>query len=167
MLVLLVLGLLHAHLLWYGDMLVPLALSGAVVFSFPPALAWLARGPRRPGLRHRFGRDRSRRSPTWSTAQSDPAALAAWRAQWTPLSGDDRPRDRPVPRRGGLEQMGQRVPAALETEIVDFVTRLLWQMGGLMLVGMALFKLGVLSAVRFLAFSIYVWGPSGSGPARC
>src|SRR5262245_2991298 len=32
MAVLLVLGLLHAYLLWFGDMLVPLALSGAVVF---------------------------------------------------------------------------------------------------------------------------------------
>src|SRR5262249_57544924 len=32
MLVLLVLGLLHAYLIWYGDMLVPLALSGMVVF---------------------------------------------------------------------------------------------------------------------------------------
>src|SRR5262245_530377 len=32
MLVLFVLGLLHAYLIWYGDMLVPLALSGTVVF---------------------------------------------------------------------------------------------------------------------------------------
>src|SRR5262245_881784 len=32
MAVLLVLGLLHAYVLWYGDMLVPLALSGSVVF---------------------------------------------------------------------------------------------------------------------------------------
>ena len=48
--------------------------------------------------------------------------------------------------------MAQRVPAALETEIVYFVTRLLWQMMGLMLMGMALFKLGVLSAARSRAF---------------
>src|SRR5215468_3671934 len=32
MAVLLVLGLLHAYLLWYGDMLVPLAFCGAFVF---------------------------------------------------------------------------------------------------------------------------------------
>src|SRR5262249_2525011 len=81
MLVLLVLGLLHAYLIWYGDMLVPLALSGMVVFFARRLSAgkllvlgasvfavgsvlsvWL----------------------TWSTAQSDPAALAAWRQQWTP-----------------------------------------------------------------------------------
>jgi uncharacterized protein len=40
------------------------------------------------------------------------------------------------------------VPAALEVQTVAFVTRLLWQMTGLMLIGMALFKLGVLSAGR-------------------
>ena len=48
--------------------------------------------------------------------------------------------------------MAQRVPAALETQTVAFVTRLLWQMTGLMLIGMALFKLGVLSAARSRAF---------------
>ena len=41
MTVLLVLGLLHSYLLWYGDMLVALALCGAVVF--------LARGLLRGG----------------------------------------------------------------------------------------------------------------------
>ncbi len=50
--------------------------------------------------------------------------------------------------------MAHRVPAALETQTVDFVTRLLWQMTGLMLMGMALFKLGVLSAARARAFYV-------------
>jgi uncharacterized protein len=77
--------------------------------------------------------------------------LAAWRAQWTP---------RPAIinleiaqyRGGWSEQMAQRVPAALEMQTVSFVTRLLWQMSGIMLIGMALFKLGVLSAARSRAF---------------
>ena len=148
MLVLLVLGLLHAHLLWFGDMLFPLALSGAVVFVArrlsPGKLLILG------GLAFATASVLSF-TLTWSTAQSDPAALAAWRAQWTP---------RPAIinleiaqyRGGWLEQMAQRVPAALETETVQFITRLLWQMTGLMLMGMALFKLGVLSAVRSRAF---------------
>ena len=148
MLVLLVLGLLHAHLLWFGDMLFPLALSGAVVFFArrlsPGKLLILG------GLAFATASVLSF-TLTWSTAQSDPAALAAWRAQWTP---------RPAIinleiaqyRGGWLEQMAQRVPAALETETIQFVTRLLWQMTGLMLMGMALFKLGVLSAVRSRAF---------------
>ncbi|MGH7306203.1 MAG: DUF418 domain-containing protein [Candidatus Rokuibacteriota bacterium] len=145
---LLVLGLLHAYFLWYGDMLVPLALSGAAVY--------LARrlSPRRllvlGGVVFATASVLSF-ALTWTTAQSDPAALAAWRARWTP---------RPAIvnleiaqyRGGWTEQMAHRVPAALETETVDFVTRLFWQMTGLMLIGMALFKRGVLSAARSRAF---------------
>jgi uncharacterized protein len=146
--VLLVLGLLHAHLLWFGDMLVPLALSGVVVFFArrlsPRTLLVIG------GISFATASILSI-TLTWSTAQSDPAALAAWRAQWTP---------RPAIvnleiaqyRGGWLEQMAQRVPAALETETIQFVTRLLWQMTGLMLMGMALFKLGVLSATRSRTF---------------
>ena len=148
MTVLLVLGLLHAHLVWYGDMLVPLALSGTIVFFArrfsPRSLLFLGSLVFATASVLSF-------TSTWSTAQSDPAALAAWRAQWTP---------RPALinleiaqyRGAWLEQMTQRVPAALELETVHFVTRLLWQMTGLMLMGMALFKLGVLSAARPRAF---------------
>jgi uncharacterized protein len=146
--VLLILGLSHAYLLWYGDMLVPLALSGAVVFFArrlsPTRLLVLGGLAFATASALSFGL-------TWSTAQSDPVALAAWRAQWTP---------RPAVialeiaqyRGRWAEQMAQRVPAALETQTVDFVTRLLWQMTGLMLIGMALFKLGVLSAARSRTF---------------
>jgi uncharacterized protein len=148
MAVLLVLGLLHAHLLWFGDMLVPLALSGAVVFfarRLSPAKLLVVGGLAFAGASVLSF------ALTWSMAQSDPVALAVWRAQWTP-----RPEviNLEIARyRGGwLEQMAHRVPAALETEIVHFVTRLLWQMMGLMLMGMALFKLGILSATRSRAF---------------
>jgi uncharacterized protein len=148
MAVILSLGLLHAYLIWFGDMLVPFALSGTVFLfarRFSPArllvlgvLAFATASIISVGL-------------TWSTAQSDPAALAAWKAQWTP---------RPAIinleiaqyRGGWVDQMAQRVPAALEIETVDFVTRLFWQMTGLMLLGMALFKLGVLSATRSRSF---------------
>src|SRR5262249_1286394 len=88
---------------------------------------------------------------TWSTAQSDPVALAAWRAQWTP-----RPEVIALEiaqyRGGWAEQMAHRVPAALDVQIVAFVTRLFWQMTGLMMIGMALLKLGILRAARSRAF---------------
>jgi len=148
MAVLLVLGLAHAYLLWFGDMLVPLALSGSVVF-FARRLS--------PGKLLVVGSVAFAMASlvsvglTWSTAQSDPAALAAWRAEWMP-----RPEIINVEiaqyRGGWAEQMAQRVPAALENETVSFVTRLLWQMTGLMLMGMGLFKLGVLSAARSRTF---------------
>jgi uncharacterized protein len=148
MMALLVLGLLHAYFVWYGDMLVPLALSGLIVFlarRLSPRWLLVLGGVV-------FGAASALSfALTWTTAQSDPVALAAWRAQWTP---------RPAVialeiaryRGGWSEQMAHRVPTALETETLYFVTHLLWQMTGLMLIGMALFKLGVLSAARSRAF---------------
>lgn len=158
MAVLLVLGLVHAYFLWYGDMLVPLALSGATVVFARRLSPWrlLVLG----ALAFTFGSVLSF-ALTWSTAQSDPSALAAWRAQWGP-----RPEiiNLEIARYRGswADQMGHRIPAAVETETVDFVTRLLWQMMGLMLLGMALFKMGVLSAARsrmfYLRMGIFGFG---------
>jgi uncharacterized protein len=148
MAVLLILGLLHAYLFWYGDMLVPLALSGAVVFFArrlsPGRLLVL-------GILAFATASALSFALTWSTAQSDPAALAAWRAQWTPRRAIINLEIAQY-RGGWAEQMAHRVPAALETETVDFVSRLLWQMTGLMLMGMALFKLDVLGAARSRTF---------------
>ena len=150
MLVLLVLGLLHAYLLWYGDMLVPLALSGTVVFFArrlsAGKLLVLGASVFVAGSVLSF-------VLTSATAQSDPAALAAWRAQWTP-----RPETIALEiaqyRGGWAEQMAHRVPAALETETAYFVTHLFWQIAGLMMIGMGLFKAGVLSALRSQAFYV-------------
>jgi len=151
MVVLLGLGLLHAYVLWYGDMLVPLALSGVVVFfarRLPPRTLLVL------GVLSFATASVISITLTWSTAQSDPAALAAWRAQWTPQP-ETIALEIAQYRGGWTEQMAQRVPAALENETVSFVTRLLWQLMGLMLMGMGLFKLRVLSAVRSRAF--YLW----------
>jgi uncharacterized protein len=148
MAVLLILGLAHAYLLWYGDMLVPLALCGALVFPArrlsPGWLLVLG------GLAFATACALSV-ALTWTTAQSDPVALAAWREQWTPQPASIALE---IARyRGGWSgQMAHRVPAALETQTWYFVSRLLWQTTGLMLMGMALFKLGVLGAARSRGF---------------
>jgi uncharacterized protein len=144
MTVLLLLGLVHAYGLWYGDMLVPLALSGAIVFRarrWAPGTLLVVGGlafMTAAALSFAF---------TWFTAQADPAALAAWRAQWTPNPASIA-REIAEYRGGWAGQMEHRVPAALDAETVYFVMYLLWQMTGLMLMGMALFKVGVLSAAR-------------------
>src|SRR5262249_24449738 len=148
MAVLLSLGLLHAYFIWFGDMLVPFALSGTVVY--------FARrfSPPRPlilGVLAFATASIISMALTWSTAQSDPAALAAWKAQWTPQPAIINLEIAQY-RGGWADQMAQRVPAALEIETVDFVSRLLWQMTGLLLFRMALFKLGVLSATRSRTF---------------
>jgi uncharacterized protein len=145
---LLVLGLLHAYLLWYGDMLVPLALCGAVVFLArrlaPRWLIVLGAAAFATGSIITI-------ALVWSLTQGPPAELAAWKDHYTP---------RPVKiaaeiiqyQAGWAEQMRYRVPMAWEIHTWSFVTRLFWEMTGLMLIGMALFKLGVLSAARSRAF---------------
>ena len=148
MVALLVLGLLHAYLLWYGDMLVPLALCGAVVF-FARRLSprWLlVLG----GLTFATGSVLTL-ALTWSMAQGPPAELAAWRDFYTPRRVNIVVEINQY-QAGWAEQMRHRVPAAREIHTWHFVSYLFWQMTGLMLIGMALFKLGVLSAARSRAF---------------
>jgi len=147
---LLVLGLGHAYLFWYGDMLVPLALCGTVVFFArrlsPRWLLLLGCLVFATGSVLTLGL-------TWSIAHGPAAELAAWRDRYTP---------RPVNivveinqyQAEWAEQMRHRVPAAREIETLHFVTYLFWQMTGLMLIGMSLFKLGVLSAARSRAFYV-------------
>ncbi len=145
---LLVLGLLHAYLHWYGDMLVPLALCGAVVF-----LAGRV-SPRRllilGGLAFAIGSVLTIWL-TWSLAQGPPADLDAWKDRYTPRRVNMVAEINQY--QGGWDdQMRYRVPAAWENQTWNFATRLFWQMSGLMLIGMALFRLGVLSAARSRVF---------------
>ena len=53
-----------------------------------------------------------------------------------------------------LEQMEPRRSHAIEMETSTYVSWAVWRVGGLMLLGMALFKLGVLSAARSRNFYI-------------
>ena len=146
------LGVAHAYLLWYGDMLVALALCGAVVYFVRSlsARALLLLG----GLVFAAASVLSV-ALTWSVARSDPVAMFLWTEQWAP-----RPEAIALEiaqyRGGWLEQMAHRVPAAWESQTWTFVTRVFWQTTGLMLLGMALFKLGVLAAARSRRFYLFM-----------
>jgi uncharacterized protein len=145
---LLVLGLAHAYLLWYGDMLVPLALCGAVVFlARRLAPRWLlVLG----GAVFAIGSVITV-SLVWSLTQGPPAELAAWKDHYTPRRVKIAAEIIQY-QASWAEQMRYRVPMAWEIHTWSFVTRLFWEMTGLMLIGMALFKLGVLSAARSRTF---------------
>jgi uncharacterized protein len=141
---LLVLGLLHAYLIWYGDMLFALAVCGTVVF-------FARRLPVRWLLVLGGGALATASvltvALTWSLAHGPADELAAWRDHYTPRRANMVAEV--VQYQGGwADQMRHRVPAAREMHTWYFVTRLFWQMTGLMLVGMALFRLGILSATR-------------------
>ena len=144
MAVLLGLGLIHAYLLWYGDMLVTFALCGAAVFGFrhlaPRRL--LARGAVALACASAIGLGLGWSLPWWPADMSarfvqvwaPPPELVAWEIA--------------VYQGGWLGQMAHRAPEAFQIETSQFVLRGFWQATGLMLVGMGLFKLGVLSAAR-------------------
>lgn len=148
MVILLAVGLLHAHLLWYGDWLATLAVSGAVAFLYrdlsPRRL--LTAGVVVYAVGSLTGLVTAWWLPRWS-----PDVAADMAARWAP-SADAIAWEVTRYRSGWFEQMDHRIPAALRYETSHLATRSLWQMTGLMLVGMALLRLGVLNASRAPAF---------------
>ena len=145
---LLVLGLAHAHLIWYGDILVPYALCGFVLYSLrnvrPKRLivAGFAMTSVTVGI-FLLG--------ALSIPEMPAAARDAMERDWAPPIADVEA-EIAAYTAGWLEQMPHRTANALELETFVFLVLFFWRSGGLMLVGMGLFKLGVLSARSSPAF---------------
>jgi uncharacterized protein len=141
---LLVIGLGHAYLLWYGDMLVTFAVCGAVVFgarTLTPARL-LARGALAIAAAALIALGVGWSLPWWPAGTT-----ARFLEVWAP-SPETIDREVAAYRGGWLGQMAHRVPTAVQVETSQLALRGFWQTSGLMLVGMALFKLGVLSGTR-------------------
>jgi uncharacterized protein len=148
---LIVIGLLHAHLLWYGDILFTYGMCGLVAYLFrrlPPG--WLITlGVLSLAVSSLiflfFG---------WSMTFWPPEAIEQNMAGWAPPP-EAVAREIDTYQGGWWTQMRHRVPTA-----VFFETFLLaiwggWRAGGLMLIGMALYRLGVVTARRSTRF--YAW----------
>ena len=140
---LLVIGLLHAHLLWPGDILFLYAVCGMLIYPLrrqPPGrllalgallLAVGAAVSVAFGISFPYWPEDQRSAFTADSWQPPAAAieaeLAAWRGSW-------------------LEQQPARSAWAFEFETSSLIAWGIWRAGGLMLIGMALFKQGVFSA---------------------
>jgi len=141
---LLLLGAAHAYLLWYGDILFWYALCGMVVFPLrrrsPKTLLIV-------GILS-FAIPSGLLALGGASLSGLPAQdLAAFSADWSPSAQEVRA-ELDAYRGGWLAQMSQRVPASLEAHTIGFAAWGLWRVSGLMLIGMALFKLGILSGRR-------------------
>jgi uncharacterized protein len=139
-----VLGALHAYLLWWGDWLLILSVAGAVVFNYAPApgrqliVVGLAIYAVYPLISIGF---------TLSLPWSPPEDLAQMQATWAPSSAAV---DAEIAayRGGWLDQERYRAPRAFAYQTSELALRFLWQVAGLMLVGMGLYKTGLLRQAR-------------------
>ena len=145
---LLLIGLAHAYLLWSGDILVAYALCGFWVY-------WLRR--LRPGWQMALGIlvvsiPALILLVTSLTMQfTPPEMLQELRADWQPAS-ETIAQEVASYRGGWLTQMDARVPRSAEFQTVGLLFWGLWRAGGLMLMGMALYRWGVLTGSRSRGF---------------
>ena len=145
---LIVFGLLHAHLLWYGDILYWYGMCGLIVYWFrrrsPTALIII-------GILS-LGVSSSFMYLGGSTADEWPPAMR--QEIVADLKPDDAVKAAEVAiyKGGWLEQMEKRTPASIEMETATFLVWALWRVSGLMLLGMAFFKLRIFNAERSRMF---------------
>ena len=147
---LLIFGMAHAYLIWYGDILVAYSLCAflvyvfrnkkpstllilGLVFFFVPVIIYLFFG-----FSMQF----------WPDEQ-----LEASRQNWKP--GIEAIQEEIEIMQGSwAEQMGKRVPTTIFMQTFLFFIYMFWRVTGLMLIGMALYKWKVLSAERSTRFYI-------------
>ena len=141
---LLVFGLAHAYFLWAGDILVPYALCGCGIYLFRN------RSPRRllvlgiwvfsvSTFLYLFS--------AWGLSYAPPEAAADVASTWAPDAAAIEA-ELAAYQGGWMAQQAARVRSVLEMHTIVFPLLSLWRCGGAMLVGMALYKWGVLSAAR-------------------
>jgi uncharacterized protein len=146
MLILGIIGFLHAHLLWYGDILFTYGICGICVF-------WLRK--LRASVLYCLG----------GVLLWMPFLIIFILMQVVPdlmefpeISEMDDLHEISAYRGSWLEQMTYRIPAALVVQTIVLALWGFWRVSGLMLIGMAMYKNGVLTNQRSRKFYIALIG---------
>ncbi len=141
---LLVFGLAHAYFLWAGDILVPYALCGCGIYLFrncsPRKLVVL-------GIWVFSVSTFLYLFSAWGLSYATPEAAAGVASTWAPNAAAIEA-ELAAYQGGWMAQQADRVRSVLEMHTIVIPLVSLWRCGGAMLVGMALYKWGVLSAAR-------------------
>ena len=145
MLLLMLFGAAHGWLLWYGDILFTYAVCGLWVFLLrrkrPRTLIIL--GLLIISVSSGITMFWQVTMPWWP-----PEQVEKMNDEWWAPSPELITDEVEAYRGGWIEQQSHRGPSTLFMETMMLLTGQLWRCGGLMLLGMALFKLGYLSASR-------------------
>ncbi|MGB5873430.1 MAG: DUF418 domain-containing protein [Bacteroidota bacterium] len=145
---LLMIGLIHSYLLWHGDILVPYVFCAVIVFLFRK------RKPRTLLILGLLSLSVSSVIYTlmgWSLPYWPPEAVEGISRYWEPTA-ELVEKEIAAFRGSWSDQLSQRVPASFGFQTMVFFMWGGWRAGGLMLVGMALYKWGVLTAERSNGF---------------
>ena len=148
MFALLIFGLIHAYLIWHGDILVLYAVCGSIVFLFrrksPRVLLAL-------GILLLSVESAIVLAAGATIGFAPPEVLQEIRNFWTPSAAAIR-EEIAAFQGGWLAQMPMRVEYARDFHLFEMWFLSIWRAGGMMLVGMALLKWGVLTAERHRDF---------------
>jgi uncharacterized protein len=168
---LIVIGMLHAYLLWVGDILFAYAICGLMLYPMrklkPRTLlvvgsALLVIGMAAStalGLLIGWVRDTAVAAQQVLDAGEDPTAFQSeMLREWNEMRLELEPSEEQIAadleaHRGGWAGIVvYRAPTVVEFQTIMMLFFTFWRAGGLMLVGMALMKLGVFSAARSTPF---------------
>ncbi len=145
---LILIGLMHAYLLWYGDILVAYGVCALIVFRFRKArperllIAGLLIVSVASLLYLSFG---------YSMQYWPEEAMEGPMRSWMPDS-EHAAEEIAAYQGGWLDQMSQRITGAIVLQTFVFLIWQVWRVVGLMFVGMALLTWGVLTARRSTRF---------------
>ena len=139
-------GLLHAHLLWYGDILYTYGMCGLLAYLF------LHKSPRALIVTGSIFILVGMLLPVAVGAVMPAEEFAKVRDEvWQPTP-DVTAKELSAYRGGMIDQASHRSPESLDFELFYFILFAFWKVFGLMLVGMALLKLDVFTARRPVSF---------------
>ncbi|AZQ14667.1 DUF418 domain-containing protein [Halorubrum sp. PV6] len=139
--ILIAIGLLHAYLLWYGDILVAYGVTALVVVAFRDFSARKLAGLSLVFLSF---------LPVVELFAAFTIGGDAIASGWAPAEAAIR--QQVAAYRGGwVQQLSHRVPSSFSRQTVGLLNGSFWQIGGTMLLGMALYRWGVLTGERSAA----------------